>query len=262
MSTQTAPDIDALVGELLARRSWSRDRLVAHVSDALRALLRHAVSTSPYYRETLGPLAGEREIVLEELPTLPKQTLMEEWDRIVTDPRLRLGDAERFLKGRPGLHLDEYRVFVTGGSTGTRGIFVSGRGEFAMTMAGMLRTVVDAGIRPETRLASIGSPSPFHLSNQVFAAFRSGRDGSPRLDVTMPLGDIVGALNAYRPEAILTYPTILGLLADEQIAGRLDDSAHHARDRLRGAERGGTRAGATTRGARGSSTSTSRRKPG
>ena len=222
MSTQTAPDIDALVGELLARRSWSRDRLVAHVSDALRALLRHAVSASPYYRETLGPLAGEREIVLEELPTLPKQTLMEEWDRIVTDPRLRLGDAERFLEGRPGLHLDEYRVFVTGGSTGTRGIFVSGRGEFAMTMAGMLRTVVDTGIRPETRLASIGSPSPFHLSNQVFAAFRSGRDGSPRLDVTMPLGDIVGALNAYRPEAILTYPTILGLLADEQIAGRLD----------------------------------------
>ena len=100
MSTQTAPDIDALVGELLARRTWSRDRLVAHVSDALRALLRHAVSTSPYYRETLGPRAGEGEIVLEELPTLPKQTLMEEWDRIVTDPRLRLGDAERFLEGR------------------------------------------------------------------------------------------------------------------------------------------------------------------
>ena len=90
---------------LLARRTWSRDRLVAHVSDALRALLRHAVSASPYYRETLGPLADEREIVLEELPTLPKQTLMEEWDRVVTDPRLRLGDAERFLEGRPGLHL-------------------------------------------------------------------------------------------------------------------------------------------------------------
>ena len=43
----------------------------------------------------------------------------------------------------------------------------------------------------------------------------------PRLSVTTPLREIVDALNAYRPEAIVGYPTIAGLLADEQLEGRL-----------------------------------------
>jgi phenylacetate-coenzyme A ligase PaaK-like adenylate-forming protein len=71
------------------------------------------------------------------------------------------------------------------------------------------------------RLASIGSPSPAHLTKHVFELFRTVRPGSPELTVTMPIGELVRALNAYRPEAIATYPTILHLLAEEQLEGRL-----------------------------------------
>jgi hypothetical protein len=38
----------------------------------------------------LGPDAADGEVPLAELPTLPKATLMDNFDRIVTDPRLRL----------------------------------------------------------------------------------------------------------------------------------------------------------------------------
>jgi hypothetical protein len=162
-------------------------------------------------------------VELAELPTLPKATLIEEWDRIVTDPRLRLAGVEEQVAGPAAgeLFLGEYRLLTTGGSTGMRGIFVNDRRDFQLTMAGMLRTVVECGIRPETRVASIGSPSPLHVSNQVFAAIRSGRGDSPPLAVTQPIDEIVNGLEAYRPEAIVTYPSILRLLAEEQLDGRL-----------------------------------------
>jgi phenylacetate-coenzyme A ligase PaaK-like adenylate-forming protein len=212
-----------LVDELLARRTWSRDQLAEHQRRALRETVRHAVERSPYYREALGPDAATDDVALDDLPTLSKATLIDEWDRIVTDPRLRLRDVEHHLAGSPGAapYLGEFRLLLTGGSTGMRAVFVQGRRDFELTMACSLRPAVDAGIRPELRLASILSPSPYHLSNQVSDALRAGREGSPRLDVTMPLDRIVTALEAYRPDVITAYPSILGLLADEQLHGRL-----------------------------------------
>lgn len=223
MIPEPTTDPIRLAGELFARRSWSREQVLGHQQRALRELVTHAASESPYYAEALRGLENDADITLEDLPTLPKATLMDEWDRVVTDPRLRLADVERYLDrpGAPEPLLGEYRVFTTGGSTGMRGVFVNGRSDFELTMAGMLRPIFEFGIGPETRLMSIGSPSPFHLSNQVFAALRAGRGGSPPLDVTMPLDDIVAAANAYRPEVITSYPSILRLLAEEQLGGRL-----------------------------------------
>ncbi len=79
-----------LEAELLERDRWSRDDLLAYQEERVRALITHAVSKSPYYREALGADAAERP--LAELPTLSKATLMAEFDRVITDPRLRLAD--------------------------------------------------------------------------------------------------------------------------------------------------------------------------
>ena len=84
-----------LEAELLERDSWSRDDLMAYQEERARALITHAVSKSPYYREALGADAAERP--LTELPTLSKATLMAEFDRIITDPRLRLADLQAHL---------------------------------------------------------------------------------------------------------------------------------------------------------------------
>jgi hypothetical protein len=81
--------------ELMAHDHWTRDELLAYQQGLVRTLIRHAVTRSPYYREVLGVGAPERP--LAELPTLPKTTLMAEFDRIVTDQRLRLAD----LRGAP-----------------------------------------------------------------------------------------------------------------------------------------------------------------
>jgi phenylacetate-coenzyme A ligase PaaK-like adenylate-forming protein len=229
-ATMAPPDptaierIRALAGELLAHDTWSREELERHQRERLLATLRHAVAASPYYREAIGPDATAPDVDLAALPVLTKETLVERFDEIVTDRRVRLAEVEAHLAGP---HADEpflgaYRAFSTSGTTGLRGLMVYDRDDMAMGSAASLRAIARQGVGPGTRLVAIGSPDPLHLTRQVFAAFQAGRPGVPRLTVASPLAEMVEALNAYRPDAIVGYPTIAALLADEQLEGRLD----------------------------------------
>jgi phenylacetate-coenzyme A ligase PaaK-like adenylate-forming protein len=76
-------------------------------------------------------------------------------------------------------------------------------------------------VRPETRLAAIGAPADVHVTRQLFASFVKGREGAPRLSVTMPLDELVDELNRYRPEALVSYASVVAALAEEQLQGRL-----------------------------------------
>jgi hypothetical protein len=109
--------------DLLARDRWPRERLLAFQRERLRELLRHASASSPYYRELLGQDAEDAE--LGDLPTLTKATLMEQFDCVVADMRLRLEAVEaRAACDEPAaLLLGEYHVFSTSGTTGRRGVF-------------------------------------------------------------------------------------------------------------------------------------------
>jgi phenylacetate-CoA ligase len=55
-----------LEAELMERDRWTRDDLLAYQQERVRALVKHALTTSPYYREALGADAAERP--LAELP--------------------------------------------------------------------------------------------------------------------------------------------------------------------------------------------------
>jgi phenylacetate-coenzyme A ligase PaaK-like adenylate-forming protein len=130
-----AEQLQGLVAEQLARNGWSRRRLLAHQSERLCQLLAHAVVRSPYYLETLGPDVAGRS--LESLPTLSKATLMEQWDRIVCDPRLRRDAvAAHAASGRAAdPYLGDYHVFSTSGASGLRGLFVYSAAEWAAVIA-------------------------------------------------------------------------------------------------------------------------------
>jgi phenylacetate-CoA ligase len=215
--------IRGLAAELLTHDAWPRERLLAHQRERLRATLRHAVGASLYYREVLGRDAGAPDVDLRSLPTLSKETLVERFDDIVTDPRLRAADVEAHLTGPTAEEpfVGAYRLFSTSGTTGLRGFMAYDIDDMALGCAVSLRAIARLGIGPHTRLAAIGSPDPLHLTRQVFAVFQAGRADVPPLSVTTPLADMVHALNAYCPEAIVGYPTVAALLADEQLEGRL-----------------------------------------
>jgi phenylacetate-coenzyme A ligase PaaK-like adenylate-forming protein len=221
LPTLDPADVYPIVGELTAHDAWSRDRLLEHQRRRLDATLQRAVEVSPYYQGMLGHVdAGAP---LEELPILNKSTLMEHWDRIVTDPRLRLRDVEAHLASeRAGtLLLGEYRVCATSGTTGERAVVVYDQEGWYQVVANILRFVAMIGAPADSRLIGVGAPTPLHLTNRAAAELAVGRADAPRLSVITPLPEVVGALNTYQPEVVLTYPSFARRLFEEQEAGRL-----------------------------------------
>jgi phenylacetate-CoA ligase len=216
-----AQALRARAGEILALDRRPREELLELQRARLRDVLAHAVNHSPYYRETLGADAPERE--LAELPSLPKPQLIDELDRVLTDRSLRRTDLQRFLvEAEPGAaYRGSYRVFATSGSTGSPCLFVYSLAEFAEWTAVGLARLARLGVGPETRLIAIGAPRDVHISRQLFAAFQAGREGVPRLSVTTPVPKTVEALHGYSPEVLIAYASVLGRLAEKQLEGRL-----------------------------------------
>jgi putative adenylate-forming enzyme len=208
--------------ELLARDGWSKRRLERHVDERLRALLAHAAKRSPHYREAFRGKDLAR-VPLRELPTLDKATLVAQFDRIITAPDLRLRDVLAHVASprasRP--MFGKYRVFSSSGTSGRAGFVIQSEAEFAVWLANVSRLFARAGIRRDTRFVAIGAPYPLHLTQQIGAALQNERPAAPALNVLTPASEMISALNAYQPEAILTYSGILALLARAQRDGAL-----------------------------------------
>jgi phenylacetate-coenzyme A ligase PaaK-like adenylate-forming protein len=220
-STTSAIQPRELVPELMARTRWSTDQLAAHQRRRLDALLRHAVTASPFHRRRLGadPTGAE----LAELPTMSKATLMACFDEIITDRRLSRAAAQTHLEGPSGEEpLHGHLVFSTSGSTGEPGIFVTKPEEFVPWVAALMRTMTLFGVTPGMRIGGLGAASGRHISRHLVAGLVAGRPTTaPPTSVATPLSEIVTAFNAYQPEVIPGYPSLQALLAQEQLAGRL-----------------------------------------
>jgi phenylacetate-CoA ligase len=204
--------------ELMAHDRWSREQLLAFQRERVQALIRHAVTHSLYYREVLGTDAAERP--LAELPTLPKSTMMAEFDKIVTDPRVRLADLRAHLgSSDPSQSFrDAFRVATTSGTTGERAIIAFTNDEAATWRAVSARPMIRMGVRPEARFAGLGSPSPIHVTKQVLLPPGAP---APPISAATPISELVAALNALQPEIIVGAVSVWRALAEEQLAGRL-----------------------------------------
>jgi phenylacetate-CoA ligase len=214
-----------LARELGARERWPREQLARLQQERLEALVHHAVTRSSFYRERIGPLTGPVE--LSRLPTLDKATMMDRFDDLVTDPRLRRDALLAHVEGLTGdaLFLGRYRAMTTSGSSGRKGLFVFDRPEWAGLIAQFLRFNAMAGVRPRLprrlRVAALGGASPAHMSRRVAASIDVGLHRVLSLPVTLPLTRLVDELNRFQPQVLHAYPSIAALLADEQLAGRL-----------------------------------------
>lgn len=212
-----------------AADGWSRERLEAHQRERLQCVVQHALARSPFYREHLRGIDPTRPVELSELPPVSKATLMSRFDDWVTDTRLSLALVERHLEAlaRDDYLLGGYRAMATGGSTGTKGLFVFSRREWSTLLGLTLRLLNGMGVAvrmPRMRLAAIGAPSALHMTYRLSQSVNLGLYRRLQLAATLPVEDLVAALNRHRPDYINVYPSVGALLAEEQLEGRLDIS--------------------------------------
>ena len=213
--------------EATERERWPRERLERYRQERLDRLVRFAVQHSPFYRERLAGLPETGPIDLRALPTLDKHTMMDRFDDLVTDRRLRRDALLTHLDGldHDALYLGEHRVMATSGSSGSKGLFVYDRRAWVDLLAQFFRFNEIAGVRPRLprlRVAAIGGGSPTHMTRRGAATLAVGIHRVLSLSVTMPLSRLVEVLNEFQPGYLNAYPSIAVLLADEQRAGRLN----------------------------------------
>lgn len=208
---------------------WSLERLRRHQQRQLAGLRRFVGERSTFYRDLHRGLEGQP---LEALPIVTKARLMAEFDRVVTDPALRLADLEAHLAGPQAdePYLGRYTVLSTSGSTGLRGVFVYDEAEWVQALAAISRPLQWAGAPPpwtRPRSAIIASAAGWHYSARIGRSLRSGWLPTLRLDAGAPLAEIVAQLNDWQPQALAVYPSVLLQLAEAQIDGRLRIAPRH-----------------------------------
>ncbi|MDQ3980945.1 MAG: phenylacetate--CoA ligase family protein [Actinomycetota bacterium] len=212
----------------LAQSDRSDDKELALLQRRrLDDLIRLAVRRSPFYRDHYRGVDLDR-LHLAALPPVTKTQLMARFDDWVTDDRLKLADLERHLERltRDELYLGRYRVMATSGSTGRRGVFVYDRVAWRRNLANFARlNECYVGVHPRVprrlRVTAVGATSPVHISARTSLSAGVGINRVLRLDARQPLEELVASLDAFQPEFLVGFPSVLSLLAHEQHEGRL-----------------------------------------
>lgn len=195
----------------------------------LTDLVDHARASSPFFADLYAsaPTAAE----LGDLPVTDKPMLMAAFDAWSTDRRITLRAAEEFSsEGAVGdRFLGDYLYSESSGTTASKGRFVTEDGALAVLHA--LRSRIP---RPSPRtMAHIAgkrgrSAAIINLQgHHLGSAFYRRIDGEPRpgrcvLPVTDPIPTIGERLSRLDPATISSYGSVLTLLAEHQLAGRID----------------------------------------
>ena len=163
-------------------------------------------------------------------PVVTKLELMERFDEWATDPQVTRAGVEEFIADPARIgsrYLDRYAVWTTSGITGRRGIFVHDDGAQVVYTA-MLIARTSRHIRSLLRggrVAALVVPGGHFAFTSLIEVLRRRypivADAIRPCSALSPLHELVRELNAFRPAALIGYPTLIRLLAQERTAGRL-----------------------------------------
>jgi len=234
MATEVPASVRWLRSQLAERQAEEVGRVsepatvrAARRDSRLRELVAHACTHSVWHRPRLAAadlntLSGDD---LSGLPTMTKTDVMENWDSIVCDPALTLERVnvhlDKMAEVGPSLLDDRYLPMATGGSTGTRGVFVWDLADLATHMAacGRWGSWNAAHRRPLSGTpvrAAVWGANAVHLGSTLAWLM-----GNEIRSAGTPIPDLVEWLNELQPDMLGAYSSVLSRLADEAIAGRL-----------------------------------------
>lgn len=221
---------------------WNEAKIKATQEERLRTLLAHAVEHSPYYKRRFSGI-DVTTCALTDLPILTKAEMMENYDDLVTDPRLKKADLGAFvddIRNLGKLYLGRYGVSHTSGSQGQPALIVQDEHALSLIFAVQFAraTKLKRRFLPHlgrflnpARMAVMTVKPGFYPSAAAFAYIP--RYLSPlfkvlRLSYSDPMADNVRQLERFRPEYITGYASALESLGREEAEGRMNLRAEAA----------------------------------
>jgi phenylacetate-CoA ligase len=210
---------------LRAREHWTRKALEDYQAQAVLLVREYAYTHSPFYKQFHQ---GLYDAPVHDLPVLTKGMLMDHFDDLVTDRDIHLQDVRAYMSTQRAdrRFLGRYWVHVTTGVSGHPGVFLVNRAEWTTMMAAAFRLFEWTGIKmmPTHRVktAIVASTIPFHQSAQrIGSTFQRLLMPEIHLAASEKVSTIVERLNAWQPELLVGYASMMRILADEQLAGHL-----------------------------------------
>ena len=215
--------------------AWGgRRRIEARQLRNLRRLVEKARRDSPLFRRLYADLRPSSEVELRELPVTRKPDLMREFDDWLTIRSLPLDRARDHLRDirKVGVPIDDVAIFRTSGTSGEPAVIVLPSSFleycYGISMARFERyhwKLVREMRKRGMRVTVTGGNG--HFAGVGFNKLM--RDLHPRLagaltfiEAEQPIGRLVEQLNAIpKVSCIVTYPSMLTILAKEKEAGRL-----------------------------------------
>ena len=213
------------------------EMLAARQKERLNELVAFARANSRFYAEKYRGLP-ETITDVRQLPPVTKVELMEHFDQVITDPAVHKADVQKHIAdlgnlGKP--FLGKYMVWTTSGTTGTPGIFLEDKcWDTVITAVNVLRIggewynwdVIKGMMKAGGNSASVFAGNGHFFGVTMLERQRqSNRSRAKRIQlipVTLPISEIVQRLNALQPAMFAGYASALGLLAQEQLEGRLN----------------------------------------
>ncbi len=225
--------VDVAASLRIARKAAFSERLPRKQLEALQQqglerLVRHAALHAPWHRARLASLLGAgKPISLATLPRMDKQSMMANFDEAVCDPRLALTTLVQHTDdlSRDELLAGEFRTLTTSGTSGIKAYFCFGRRAWRANMSYFPRCASAVGFTPRLprwKIAQLTAGGPLHATYRLARSVDLGVHRTLLLKVADPVSSLAASLQRFRPDAISGYPSVLAMLADEQLAGRLD----------------------------------------
>lgn len=216
------------------RLRWTRTEIEAHQQRLLRRLLAHAIDRSPFHAARLAGIDPSTCSLadLARIPPMTKAEMMVNFDRVVTDTRLRRDAAEHHVAtaGPELRYLHGHAVMASGGSSGVRGMFAyddEGLTSFAIALVReTLHTVRALGVTGDRPVpaAIVAAGSTVHATAVVARVV--GVAPSPlriqAVPATLPFDEILNRLEQIQPVSLIAYGSMLRRLAVAKRDGRLD----------------------------------------
>lgn len=222
--------------ELKKAQLMSRAEVLRLQEKRWRAMARHVLQVSPFYRRHLAGIDVER-CALADIPPMTKELLNEHWDEIVPDARLRRAVLERYLQDpanwgrvKDGRWLIAYTTGTTAApqlvahdiaavdfshaSQNLRNASSPRSTKMPGLPLGRRRLKVVALV---TSKAAAISAALFSTRPWVGALFSTYH----RVNVAAPWQEVLAELQHLQPDALMGYSSVMGRLAQAQLSGEL-----------------------------------------
>ncbi len=222
----------------LKRNTAKNEEQIKMLQDKkLRKLLRYAYQHSAYYHKTFTQ-AGISEknidwIALNEFPVIDKDLLMQNYDDVVTDSKVKQEELRKFDESpasKTENYLDSYHVIHSSGSTGIPRYFVYDDKAWEQMLLGIIRGALWGMSMAEILKLLAGKPRILYIeaTDGRYAGAMAVGDGitglhaeQEYLDINEPIEKGNQKVTKFDPNIVIGYPSAIKLMAEQVRLGRV-----------------------------------------